>query len=140
MIELIRFAYTPFGTFGALKVFNFQCFTVEQEWNNNKKFVSCIPEGEWQFKRDFYNRGNYETFEISVPNRSEIKIHKANLASELSGCIALGTDLGFYKNQWAILNSSAAFNNFMNVMKDVKNGTITIKNSTDINNYKLFGD
>lgn len=96
---------TPFGTFGTLKLGAFTCFTLELPWKNNQRTISCIPEGKYlarlgTFKPDIELLG--------VPDRSAIEIHRANLASELRGCIAVGKELGMLRGEWAVLGSALA--------------------------------
>lgn len=110
-IQLKRFAHTPFGTFGSMMVGGRIIYTVEQHWRNNEVGVSCIPVGTYHVKRGFYYGGGYECFELpNVPGRTHIKIHAANLSSQLRGCIAPGLTLGSLNGEWAVLNSRAALN------------------------------
>jgi hypothetical protein len=53
-IVLERFAYTPIGSFGRLMFPEFQCYTVERPWLDNKIRESCIPEGEYALKLGMY--------------------------------------------------------------------------------------
>lgn len=88
--------------------------TLEQKWNDNKPFISCIPPGKYIAKRSFYHHGNYECFEITgVPNRNEIKIHIANLLKDLEGCVGVAEEYGVLNNQTAILSSGRGFKEFM---------------------------
>ena len=65
--------------------------TIERGWLNNRKRVSCIPEGSYPVRLEWSNRFKKELWEIyEVPNRSECKFHAANYARQLNGCIALG--------------------------------------------------
>ena len=65
--------------------------TIERGWLNNKKRVSCIPEGDYPVRLEWSNRFKKNLWEIyEVPNRSECKFHAANYARQLNGCIALG--------------------------------------------------
>lgn len=48
-----------------------------------------------------------------VPGRSEIKIHVANRAKQLRGCIAPGLGLGCVEYEWAVIQSAAAFQQLM---------------------------
>lgn len=43
-----------------------------------------------------------------VPARSGIRIHPANLARQLNGCVALGEKLGWMDGQKAVLLSAPA--------------------------------
>lgn len=69
----------------------FKSEAIERGWIDNRKRVSCIPEGEYPVKLEHSNRFRKKLYEIyGVPNRSECKFHAANYARQLNGCIALG--------------------------------------------------
>ena len=62
-------------------------YTLELAWRDNVRNVSCIPEGDYFFKRDF--TGFHTYFKIlDVENRNHIEIHPARNTSQLQGCIA----------------------------------------------------
>lgn len=103
MIRLVRFAYLPDATLGRLELGGgpdgppaLDWWTVEPPWQGNQPFKSCIPEGRYPLRATVYTsrRGDsYPTWEVAeVPDRWAIKIHVANRASELAGCIAPGLD------------------------------------------------
>ena len=129
-IVLERFAYTHVGVFGRLYIPEFECYTVERPWLNNQRKVSCIPCGRYRFIRSVFHRGGYETFELTnVPARSLIKIHKGNTMDDVLGCIALGKGLGYISNKWAVTYSGNAFRTFIDMMANIDQGQIEIKNS-----------
>ena len=73
---------------------NLICRTLELPWRDNKKDVSCIPTGEYELAWTFSSRFQKNTWQLmNVPARTGIRIHSANLASELQGCIAPVTTL-----------------------------------------------
>lgn len=83
------------GTNGVL-VYNNSiiCYTIELPWLQNRKMVSCIPEGRYQLVKRFSPRHQHHLLVHGVPNRTLILIHRANnAAKELKGCIAPVTDL-----------------------------------------------
>ena len=53
---------------------------------------TLIPPGVYTCKRDWYHRGDYETFEIQVAGRSRLLLHAANYPFQLEGCIAPGME------------------------------------------------
>ena len=65
------------------------CHTIELPWLNNRRNVSCIPEGIYELeKRSTEKRGQHLIIK-EVPDRSGILLHPANEAlKELKGCIA----------------------------------------------------
>jgi Family of unknown function (DUF5675) len=90
-LELLR-TYDPDGTNGELKLV--VCNTIELPWLQNKRSVSCIPEGRYELmKRTTAKRGQH-LLVLNVKGRDGILIHPANDAlKELRGCIAPVTTL-----------------------------------------------
>lgn len=106
------------GSFGTLRLESgWECLTVERPWAGNAPFISCIPAGVYWIELGHFNAGGYPAYEIKdVVGRSEIKIHVANIASEVNGCIALGQDEGWINGNWGVTNSRATFKRFMELM------------------------
>ncbi len=117
MDELVieRFCYAEDGTFGRYSLGGYHWFTIEQPWNNNMAGASCIPEGSYICKPDFFHRGNYKSVEITdVPGgRSRILFHKANWPHQLRGCIAPVSEWGCVGDMVGGPNSKRAFDFFM---------------------------
>lgn len=88
-LELHR-AYSKEGTNGTLFCSgSFLCFTIELPWNNNKRNVSCIPEGTYEVEPRFSKRFKHHLILKGVKGRNLILFHPANNAlKELEGCIA----------------------------------------------------
>jgi len=133
-ILLERF-YAPcnVGTFGVLRLPEFECVSVERPWLNNQPNVSCIPEGEYDLVPSRYNRGGYDTYEIrGVPDRSLIKIHVGNTALDVLGCVALGSSLGYTESpigtgaRWGVLHSRNSVREFMEQMHGAEDARIRI--------------
>lgn len=69
----------------------FSCATLELPWRNNAKGVSRVPAGVYPLVREYSPKFKSMLYELkNVPGRSEAKIHAANFATQLNGCIALG--------------------------------------------------
>ena len=87
---MLHRAYFEEGTNGAL--FNsgrFLCHTIELPWNDNKRNISCIPEGVYEVEPRFSKRFKHHLILKAVKDRSFILFHPANDAlKELQGCIA----------------------------------------------------
>ncbi len=87
---MLHRAYFEEGTNGAL--FNsgkFLCHTIELPWNDNKRNISCIPEGVYEVEPRFSKRFKHHLILKDVKGRSFILFHPANDAlKELQGCIA----------------------------------------------------
>ena len=111
MLQLTRHAQTtgPGGrlaeTIGRLAVVEdgeevWSCRTIELPYRDNERWVSCIPPGRYvaeivQESPAFsyshvwiHDRG----FHAAASTRTGIKIHIANYARELEGCIAVGRE------------------------------------------------
>jgi len=83
-------AYFKEGTNSTLFCSNkFLCHTIELPWNDNKRNVSCIPEGTYKVEPRFSKRFKHHLLVKGVQNRRLILFHPANNAlKELEGCIA----------------------------------------------------
>lgn len=128
IIELERRGYFDNGTFGILKSNGFQCVTVEEVWRNNQRSISCIPIGVYPIRRGKYPRHG-ECFEVlNVPNRTSILIHPANTIDDIEGCIGPGERFGMVKDKWAVLQSTSAYQRFMNFMTGVVEAKLRIYN------------
>ena len=86
--------YFKEGTNGVLHLIQFDkvvkiCFTIELPWLENKKGISCIPEGRYELVKRYSPRYKWHIHLKGVPARQLILIHPANHArKELKGCIA----------------------------------------------------
>lgn len=88
-VILLR-TYHENGTNGKLyQAGHLICYTIELPWLQNRRNVSCIPEGTYEVRKRYTKtRGNHLILE-EVKARSGILIHPANNAlKELKGCIA----------------------------------------------------
>jgi hypothetical protein len=124
---LTRSPSTDQGTFGTLVLDDGTTFhSLELPWRDNARGLSCIPAGTYVFRKvDSPKHGEcYQA--LDVPGRSEIQIHVANYAgdvtlgyrSDLMGCIALGKEVGPLeipgplKRQLCVLRSGVAIKEF----------------------------
>ncbi|WP_179006081.1 DUF5675 family protein [Winogradskyella forsetii] len=83
-------AYFKEGTNGTLFYSDkFLCHTIELPWKDNKRSISCIPEGQYEIKTRFSKRFKHHLILQDVKDRSFILFHPANDAlNDLEGCIA----------------------------------------------------
>jgi len=90
IITIRREALSP-CTFGTMQVDGEPFgFTLELPWKGNQSQVSCIPADLYGIAITWSNRWRKPMLEIlKVPGRSGIRIHNANFAHELLGCIAV---------------------------------------------------
>ncbi|MEJ1934146.1 DUF5675 family protein [Nostoc sp. NIES-2111] len=93
-LKLIR-SYGAQGVNGVLYLNDQQvCYTIELPWQNNQRYISCIPEGSYPVVKRYSQRFGWHLHVQQVPGRSWILIHPANHAiKELQGCIAPVTEL-----------------------------------------------
>ena len=75
---------------GTIEGSDFKFKTMELEYNDNKRRVSCIPKGTYIVKKRFSNKYKYHFHITDVPNRDFILIHSANFSRQLLGCIGVG--------------------------------------------------
>ena len=87
--------YLEGGTNGALfRDGKFAGFTIELPWLDNKRNISCIPEGSYELVSRFSVKFKHHLQVLDVPGRSLILLHPANDAKrDLEGCIAPVTNL-----------------------------------------------
>jgi hypothetical protein len=83
-------AYFKEGTNGTLFYSGkFLCHTIELPWKDNRRNVSCIPEGHYEIETRFSKRFKHHLILKAVKGRSYILFHPANDAlKDLEGCIA----------------------------------------------------
>lgn len=105
------------GTFGEITgIFGEHiCMTVEREWLNNEKSISCIPPGMYELVLTESAKYGMR-YHLSNPNlgvtvdedsqRNHCLFHAANKPMELEGCIAPGVK---YNNDgWGVYPSADA--------------------------------
>jgi len=110
---LVRTDTSPSGTFGILYIEGKKFFTLELPWHDNDQNKSCIPLGQYSATYVFSPKFNKKTYLLNgVKDRSSIRIHSANVASELLGCIALGKERGVLNGVAAVLSSKNAIKEF----------------------------
>jgi hypothetical protein len=85
--KLIR-KYSPKQTDGFLLFDSFKIKTIERPDLNNRKMVSCIPEGEYLVKWGHMNTHNVDHYLLqNVKDRTAIFIHIASNVDQIHGCI-----------------------------------------------------
>lgn len=117
-VRLNRYFYGPNCTLGhmvvgASSVAPALIYTLELPWRGNEPRRSCIPDGFYECTPRRYNAGGYPAIEITgVPGRSHILFHRGNTASDVEGCVVVGTQVGILEGQLAVLGSAAAWARF----------------------------
>lgn len=126
-LELIRDRQDDRATLGRLFVDGqYLCFTLERPWLDNKRRVSCIPEGRYhgalqpspRFKRTLPEL-------LDVPGRSQILIHAGNTAHDTEGCILVG--LGSDTVEPRITQSRAALELLMDRLAGCDGFTLDVR-------------
>ena len=114
IIILKRIAMTDKGTFGVLITGGFPfALTLEREWKNNRRGLSCIPQGQYECARVTSPKFG-ETFQVeNVPGRTHILFHTGNLEDDSHGCILVGEQFEKLNGIPAILASRKGFKEFM---------------------------
>ena len=129
------------GTFGTLYSPEMTTlYTLEEDWNNNKPNVSCIPAGEYPLVRTIYHKHKLETFEvIRVPGRGRILFHPGNTEEDTQGCILLGMRRGTFTvhdeddpkhplvKKMGVVSSRQAFGLFMQHLSKTDEAILSVK-------------
>ena len=106
---------------------------IERGDRNNERNVSNVPTGTYPLVWENSPKFGMVWELKDVPNRSECKIHVANMWDEINGCIAPGTYLGELNNDgyYDTLASGDALKRFHLALEDMQEQgtTITIFNS-----------
>lgn len=111
-------------TLGQLFVVNdaneiqFTCRTLELSWKDNKKKVSCIPEGTYKVIKHKSPKFGTCFWIKDVPNRSEILIHPGNFHTQILGCILVGDDLAYVNkdSRLDVVNSKSTMKKLLQAM------------------------
>ena len=81
---------------------------------------TVIPAGVYDCVARRYNRGGYETFEITgVIGHSLLLFHKGNWETDLQGCVAIGESFAVLDGRLAIAQSGDGFAEFMRKVGDL---------------------
>ena len=101
-LTIARIKENEFGTWGVLSI-NYPYYqpiavTLELNWKDNKKNISCIPVGTYDIFRRKRKSGKYVYQFKNVPNRSFIQIHTGNYPHDIKGCVLVGEKFSFIKN------------------------------------------
>lgn len=106
------------------------CKTLELPWKDNKRSVSCIPEGEYKMVREAWTAKHpYPHFRIlNVTGRSGILVHRITYVKHLLGCIGVG-EFAYLDgdNLPDIASSSATLNKLYNSHDEIIDLCITKK-------------
>ena len=106
--KLNRLTYGKKQTIGKLYILDDNDYiqaefdTLELHWKDNKTFISCILEGNYNVVTR-YSKKFGSHFQIQdVENRTYILIHQGNFYTDIEGCILIGKDLADINNDGLI--------------------------------------
>ena len=93
-------------------------YGVELPWRDNRQDVSAIPADSYQCRWVWSPHFQRKTYQVmAVPGRLGIRLHVANFASELLGCIALGRQIVQFKDgRYGVANSGTSMRKFVREM------------------------
>ena len=115
MVYLERFAYLESGTVGRVLAGDWECYSIERPWLNNRPNVSCIPEGDYTCQPFSGNRFKDVVQIMDVPGRTFILFHAANWPHEVEGCIGVGNYFVSDARNPAVYNSKDTLAEFFDV-------------------------
>ena len=140
ILELNRTAEnedTTFGTLSKIRKGIYKdpiCNIIENNWENNKQDISCIPPGAYTIIRGLTGRTTIDgsTFKVQgVVNRTNIVFHIGNTHLDTLGCLLPVSEFGrLTPKQVSIMggyNSKKAFSNFMLALSGVDEATLIVK-------------
>lgn len=121
-VDLIRLETKMNATLGVILIDNsLVCYSLELPWKANIQKHSCIPCGHYDLeRRDKWKKVDkygYTYEVVNVLNREGVLFHPGNTVDDSEGCIIPGTYPGWLNNSRAVLESTAAFTKFKNLMK-----------------------
>lgn len=124
-IVLRQIDFREDGVFGEFLTEEFVeiCKTLEHPYVSARgEIVSKIKPGVYTCKLEWSARFKMYLYELKdVPGHDEIKIHAANLSSQLEGCVAPGLEYGEWEDGGrCILQSKKALKKFMDLQGDCK--------------------
>ena len=108
----------------------FNCFTIELDWKNNQRNISCIPKGIYTVNEHTSKKFKETIIVNNVPNRSGILIHKGNSYKDIQGCILPVSKIEISDSVYGV-NSKLAFSNIMFYSKQIKSLIIIDKINYD---------
>lgn len=94
-LKLTGRTHHPDCTLGRLAYGDFQCFTLELPWKDNKPFISCIPPGVYKATKIMSPTLGLCINIQGIFGRTYIRIHTGNYTRDIKGCILVGKSIQF---------------------------------------------
>jgi hypothetical protein len=124
-LRLVRLTQTEEGAIGVLQIDGIAfCFTIERDSNDQK--YPQIPAGHYPVKR-FHGKKWQDTFEIIIPGHTAVLFHAGNTEVDSQMCVILGRRTGKLNGKLAVLESSAAFMDFMRALNSEQSMELSIE-------------
>lgn len=108
----------------------FSCFTIELDWKNNAKNISCIPKGIYSVNEHMSQKFKSTIIVNNVPNRSGILIHSGNTYLDIQGCILPVSKVEISDSVYGT-SSRKALNNILTYKSQIKSLIIIDKINYD---------
>ena len=137
MIIVLYRSYAKEGTNGTLFLDGkFICNTIELPWKENRRYESCITEGEYDVIVRYSKKFGYHLHIKNVYGRKWILFHPANNAQkELRGCIAPVSEI---TGEGKGIHSRRAMDILMIQIKSQKRKNEQLKIIIKKENYDLY--
>jgi hypothetical protein len=112
-LVLTRVYVGPEGAFGTIAPVDKPPFLVSVEHTYEDNAVK-VPIGTYTCQRTLFNRGGYDTFEITgVQGHDRLLFHRGNTEDDSDGCVLVGLQYGLVNGESAVLSSISAMTLFM---------------------------
>ncbi len=118
-LQLKTVAIREDGAFGVL-LWDGRPFavTVERTFENLR---IVIPPGDGLLcTPSYYYKGDYPTWEITVPGHTRVLFHKGNLEEHSEACVIVAESFGEIKGKTAVLDSRGGFTELMKLTTGLK--------------------
>jgi hypothetical protein len=89
-------------------------------------FRVVLENGLYRCVRDFYHKGNYETFEILVPGHDRVLFHKGNKEVNSEACVCIAESFTRLDGVTAIGDSKHGFEEFMQLTEGLNEFPMTV--------------
>jgi|SRR6266513_578947 len=86
--------------------------TLERTFTDNQPIIT---PGVYRCVKRMFNRGGYETFGIMVDGHTDILFHRANLETQLEGCIGIAMSFTLFNDIPGIADAKHGFSKFWDV-------------------------
>ena len=123
--QIKRIAILNSGAFGVL-LHNGVPFAVTLERTYDPGNTVKIGNGFHECHRSRYNKGGYDTFEITVPGHDRILFHKGNTELHSEGCVLVAESFAVFGDKPGVALSADGFAEFMKRAADADSFTLDV--------------